>query len=132
MPSGGLVMDLIPIVCFTIFSLAQGKAIFIDHDATGYSFYDVGLGPMHMRVAQMVDNLASLAVPLFYIGYDTHPNYTNLEPYDSPKGLTAQSKVGLLSYRDSNVAAQSANTISGLATLTVSALSLVHLDGPPR
>lgn len=124
MPSAGAMTDAVPLMAFTVFSTVLAPDLF-KPDKTDYGFYDTGLGPMSMRWAQMVDNLASFFEPMFYVLYSGNENYEKWRRSTDPT-----IPEGLISYKSANVAAQAMNLLSGIATTTVNTIALSHLQNP--
>jgi len=75
MPALGVMGEAIPILSFSILSALLAPDM-TNAEKPEYSFFDMGLGPISMRVAQQVDNLASLLEPIFYLMYSGQKNFT--------------------------------------------------------
>eukprot|EP00420_Gonyaulax_spinifera_P038445 CAMPEP_0197872132 /NCGR_PEP_ID=MMETSP1439-20131203/2312_1 /TAXON_ID=66791 /ORGANISM="Gonyaulax spinifera, Strain CCMP409" /LENGTH=1261 /DNA_ID=CAMNT_0043491105 /DNA_START=56 /DNA_END=3841 /DNA_ORIENTATION=- len=147
MPSPGWYGDLLPITAFSGFSMAQVKVIFEGTDGSDFSFYDLGPGPIPMRMAQLVDNLASLGEPIFYMLYSRLAAFLPVEksedywarmqevPCAEAQQIadTAFRKLYNkttynVSYCDATYMAQLVNVVSGVSTVVVNAIGLVSIN----
>merc|ERR1719464_72361 len=81
---------------------------------------------MSMRVAQQVDNLASVTEPSVYIAYSTMPQFGS---WNRASDVPAWAQRNKISYSSSIILSQSMNLVSGVATVVVNleALSDEHL-----
>merc|ERR1740129_664271 len=111
---------MIPLSSFFVFSLAQVVTVRNRLSVLDFSYYDIGPGPISMRSAQLVDNLASFMEPVFYMQYSWDNDYPDL----LKGGNCSVPKTTTISYCAANRAAQSVNLISGLATVAVNSIAV--------